>query len=82
MALVLSGGEFTASEPLSASTLTGLSGLARNRPLVLNGLELHQQDLTELAEEAQRTGKPVWPRHPSPTFQLVVKCRNDHQSTN
>lgn len=62
MALVLSGGEFITTEALSASTLAGLSDLARHRPLVVNGLELHRQDLTELAEEAQRTGKPVWPR--------------------
>ena len=62
MALVLRGGEFIATEALSASTLAGLSELARRRPLVVNGLELHRRDLTELAEEAQRTGKPVWPR--------------------
>jgi hypothetical protein len=62
MALVLRGGEFIATEALSASTLAGLSDLARRRPLVVNGLELQRQDLTELAEEALRTGKPVWPR--------------------
>jgi hypothetical protein len=62
MALVLSGGEFVATEALSASTLAGLSDLARHRPVVVNGLELHQQDLTELAEEARAKGKPVWPR--------------------
>jgi hypothetical protein len=62
MGLVLRGGEFIATEALSASTLAGLSDLARRRPLVINGLELHRQDLAELAEEAQRTGQPVWPR--------------------
>ncbi len=62
MALVLRGGEFIATEALSESTLARLSDLARRRPLVVNGLELRQQDLAELAEEAQKTGKPVWPR--------------------
>lgn len=62
MSLVLRGGEFIATEALSASTLAQLSDLARHRPLVVNGLELHQQDLTELAEEARAKGKPVWPR--------------------
>jgi hypothetical protein len=62
MALVLRGGEFIATEALSANTLTGLSRLARDRPLVINGLELRQQELAKLADEAQRTGKPVWPR--------------------
>jgi hypothetical protein len=45
MALVLRGGEFIATEALSASTLTRLSDLARRRPLVINGLEMHGQDL-------------------------------------
>jgi hypothetical protein len=67
MALVLTGGEFIATEALSASTLAGLSDLARRRPLVINGLELHRQDLAELADEAQRTGEPVWPRLSCPT---------------
>ena len=62
MALVLRGGEFIATEALSASILAGLSDLARYRPLVVNGLELYRQDLNELAEEARATGKPVWPR--------------------
>jgi hypothetical protein len=66
MALLLRGGEFIATEALSARVLAGLSDLARRQPLVVNGLELHRQDLTELAEEAQRTGKPVWPRLPYP----------------
>lgn len=61
MALVLRGGEFIATEALSASTLAGLSDLARRRPLVINGLELHQQDLAKLAEEAHAKGQPVWP---------------------
>ncbi len=67
MALVLKGGEFIATEALSARVLAGLSDLARSRPLVVNGLEMHRQDLTKLAEEAQRTGKPVWPRLSCPT---------------
>ena len=62
MALVLRGGEFIATEALSASTLARLSDLARRRPLVINGLEMHGQDLADLAEEAQKTGKPVWLR--------------------
>lgn len=73
MALVLRGGEFIATEALSASTLAGLSHLARRRPLVINGLELCQQELAKLAEEAQRTGEPVWPRlSMSEELQLVV----------
>ena len=64
MALVLSGGEFIATEALSASTLAGLTHLASRRPLLINGLELHRQDLAELAEEAQAKGQPVWPRLP------------------
>jgi hypothetical protein len=62
MSLELRGGEFIATEALTASTLAGLSHMARHRPLVINGLEMHGHDLAELAEEAQRTGKPVWPR--------------------
>ena len=62
MALVLRGGEFIATEALSASTLAGLSDLARRRPLIINGLEIHRQDLAELAEEARAKGQPVWPR--------------------
>jgi hypothetical protein len=62
MSLELRGGEFIATEALSASTLAGLTHLARRRPLVINGMEMHGHDLAELAEEAQRTGKPVWPR--------------------
>jgi hypothetical protein len=67
MALVLRGGEFIATEALSASTLAGLSDLARCRPLVINGLELRRQDLAELAEEARAKGHPVWPRLSCPT---------------
>jgi len=62
MALILKGGEFIATEALSANMLAGLSHLARRRPLVINGLELHQQELAKLAEEAQQTGKLVWPQ--------------------
>ncbi len=61
MALVLRGGEFIATEALSASTLSGLMSLARHQPLVINGLELHHEDLAKLAEEVQLTGQPVWP---------------------
>jgi hypothetical protein len=61
MALVLRGGEFIATEALSVGMLQGLMGLARSRPLLLNGLKLGAQDLARLAEEAERTGKPVWP---------------------
>jgi hypothetical protein len=67
MSLELRGGEFIATEALSASTLAGLSYLARRRPLVINGMEMHGHDLAELAEEAQRTGKLVWPRLSSRT---------------
>lgn len=66
MALVLRGGEFIATEALSASTLSGLSSLARHRPLIINGLELRHQELAKLAEEAQRTGEPVWPQASCP----------------
>ena len=62
MSLVLTGGEYIATEALSASMLSGLSDLARRRPLVINGLELRRQDLAELAEEARVKGEPVWPR--------------------
>ena len=62
MALILKGGEFIATEALSANILSGLIGLARCRPLLINGVELHSQDLVRLAEEAQRTGLPIWPR--------------------
>lgn len=62
MALVLGGGEFIATEALSASVLAGLSDLARHRPLVINGMELHRKDFDELAQEARLKGKPVWPR--------------------
>lgn len=62
MALVLKGGEFVATEALSVSVLHGLMGLARSRPLLLNGLRLGLEDLARLAEEAERTGKPVWPQ--------------------
>ena len=67
MALVLRGGEFIATEALSANTLADLSDLASRQPLVINGLELRHQDLADLAEEARRTGQPVWPRPLSPT---------------
>jgi len=60
-ALVLKAGEFIATEALSASTLSGLMGIARRRPLVINGLELYHEDLAKLAEEVQLTGQPVWP---------------------
>jgi hypothetical protein len=60
MALVLKGGEFIATEALSASTLSRLITLAQRRPLLINGRELHQVDLARLVEEAQKTGKPVW----------------------
>lgn len=62
MALVLKGGEFIATEALSVGVLQGLMGLARARPLLLNGLRLGVQDLARLAAEAERTGKPVWPQ--------------------
>jgi hypothetical protein len=61
MALVLKGGEFIATEALSACTLSRLMTLAQRRPLLINGLELHHLDLAKLVEEAQRTGRPVWP---------------------
>ena len=61
MELVLKGGEFIATEALSASTLSRLMTLAQRQPLLINGLELHHLDLAKLVEEAQRTGQPVWP---------------------
>jgi len=61
MALVLRGGEFIATEALSASTLLGLMGLAHRRPLVINGMELQHEDLAKLVEEVRLTGQPVWP---------------------
>ena len=61
MALVLRGGEFIATEALTASTLLGLMGLARRRPLVINGMELQHEDLAKLVEEVRLTGQPVWP---------------------
>jgi len=72
MALVLRGAEFIATEALSAGVLAGLSDLARHRPLVINGLELHRKDLAELAEEARAKGKPVWPRVTAPTNLIVL----------
>ena len=62
MELVLKGGEFIATEALSASMLSRLMTLARRRPVLINGLELHHMDLARLVEEAQRTGQPVWPK--------------------
>ena len=70
MALVLKGGEFIATEALSASVLSRLMTLARYRPLLINGLKLHQLDLAMLVEEAQRTGQPVWPNR---RLALMVK---------
>ena len=70
MALVLKGGEFIATEALSASTLSRLMTLAQRRPLLINGLELHHLDLARLVEEAQRTGQPVWPNQ---QIALLVK---------
>jgi hypothetical protein len=61
MALILKGGEFIATEALSASTLSGLMSLARRRSLVINGMELQHEDLAKLVEEVQLTGQPVWP---------------------
>jgi hypothetical protein len=70
MSLVLKGEEFITTEALSASTLTGLMNLARRGPLFINGLELHHLDLARLAEEAQRTGRPIWP---NPERVMLVK---------
>ncbi|MCM3872288.1 MAG: hypothetical protein ND895_16525 [Pyrinomonadaceae bacterium] len=70
MALMLKGGEFIATEALSASTLTRLMTLAQRRPLLVNGMELHHLDLAKLVEEAQKTGQPVWPNRQIP---LLVK---------
>lgn len=61
MALLLKGEEFISTEALSAKILTGLIRFARHRPLVLNGIEFHADDLARLAEEAQLSGRPVWP---------------------
>ncbi len=59
----LRGGEFIATESLSAGTLTSLSSLARRRPVIINGPELRQQELVKLAEEAQRTEGRFGPTH-------------------
>ena len=70
MALVLKGGEFIATEALSASTLSRLMTLARRRPLLINGLELQHLDLAQLVEEALRTGQPRSP--PAPRKSMVT----------
>jgi hypothetical protein len=62
MALLLKGGEFVTTEAISASILKGLINLARLRPVILNGIKFHAEDLLKLAEEAQKTGRPVWIR--------------------
>ena len=62
--LILKGGEFIATEALNVNSLLGLMGMARRRPLLLNGLELHAQDFARLIGEAERTGQPVWPQMP------------------
>jgi hypothetical protein len=62
MALLLKGEEFVATEALSVSVLAGLMNFARRRPLRLNGVELRAEDLAKLIEEAQQTGRPVWPK--------------------
>lgn len=61
MALILKGEEFVTTEALSAKMLTGLMRFARHRPLLLNGVVFHAEDLARLAEEAQSSGRPVWP---------------------
>jgi len=70
MALVLKGGEFIATEALTAGTLSRLMTLAERRPLFLNGRELHHLDLAKLVQEAHRTGKPVWPNQ---QLDLLIK---------
>src|SRR5258708_920020 len=59
MALILRGGEFIATEPLTAQVILGLRSLAVRRPVMLNGLEFRARDFESLAEEAARTGQPV-----------------------
>jgi hypothetical protein len=61
MGLLLRGDEFVTTEALNARTLFRLMSLARGGPLLINGLRLHHDELAVLAEEAQRTGRPVWP---------------------
>jgi hypothetical protein len=61
MALLLKGEEFFTTEALSMKVLMGLMRFARHRPLLLNGMELHADDLARLAEEARVSGRPVWP---------------------
>ncbi len=75
MALVLRGGEFIATDALSARTLSELMGLARRRPVLINGLELQAQDLARLAEKALRTGQPVWPQAANREAALQVSFR-------
>ena len=60
MSLVLSGKEFIAAAPLGAGVLAGLASLASRRPVLVNGVRLSAQELTELAEEARRTERDVW----------------------
>jgi hypothetical protein len=59
MALILRGGEFIATEPLTVQMILGLRGLAVRRPVMLNGLEFCVRDFESLAEEVVRTGQPV-----------------------
>ncbi len=72
MPLLLKGGEFIATEALSAATLFGLMSLARRRSLLINGLQLQREDFARLAAEAQKTGHPVWPSLPDES--QVVPC--------
>ena len=59
MALILRGGEFFSTEPLTVQMILGLRGLAVRRPVMLNGLEFRVRDFESLAEEVVRTGQPV-----------------------
>lgn len=60
MAIVLKGRELVATDALSEGELTILLSLAARRPLTINGRTLEARDIERLAEEATRSGRPVW----------------------
>lgn len=48
MALVLKGGEFIVTGPLTMQVITGLKALAVRRPVKINGQEFCSEDLVAL----------------------------------
>jgi len=67
MALILKGGEYFATEPLTVPIIKGLKALALRRPVKVNGIELHPQDLDSLVSEAVASGLPI--RLPQQTYE-------------